>query len=72
MKLFIINKLQFEKDVNNIEYSKAVHKSAFNQLSSNLAKGYIPLSIRPISNDLFFNFVKKEDDIYFYEYSPLD
>ena len=72
MKLFITNKLQFENDVNNIEYSKSIHKLAFNQLSANLAKGYIPLSIHPVSNDFFFNFVKKDNDIYYYEYSSLD
>ena len=71
MKLFITNKLQFENDVNNIEYSKSIHKLAFNHLYASLAKGYIPLLLQPLPSNVFFDFVKKEHDIYFYEYKSL-
>ena len=79
MKLFITNKSHFEASFKRDDYkdgyyktSKKIHQAAFNSLLSNVSKNNMPIVLwaeYKYEGVAVFNFIKKEGDIYFYEYA---
>lgn len=72
MKLFIVNKEEFDNDFQSRESQKTIHKKAFNYLMQSI--GYddsIPNSIE-FYHEMFlvnFEFTNQVGDIYFFLYS---
>lgn len=77
MKLFIINKQEFEKEFDFLDStslsSKDIHSRAYSQLLKSLEKNQsIPLMLTPdYDNDgvAVFDFLSKKGDIYFYQFT---
>lgn len=78
MKLFISNKADFdaqfpENPLNNrCKKGSEIHKSAYAVLSIEIASNHIPIVlITDYDGDglVLFNFQKKIDEVYFYEYT---
>ena len=79
MKLFITNKSHFEDSFKKDDYrngyyktSKQIHQSAFNALLSDVSKNYIPIVLLADYKEggfAIFDFVKKNGEVYFYEYA---
>lgn len=73
MKLYILNKQEFEEHFsNNLDLTKKIHITAFNELKKSIDGNFsIPLALTPDYNNLstcIFNFVNKKGDIYFYTF----
>jgi hypothetical protein len=80
MKLFITNRSLFENTIEgenelnpNSFNSHQIHKKAFTELQTHvISKNAIPLQIAvDIDQDLnivFFEFINKKNDVYFYEF----
>jgi hypothetical protein len=73
MKLYILNKQEFEEYFsNNYELIKKIHITAFNELKNSIDGNFsIPLVLTPDYNNsstCLFDFVNKKEDIYFYKF----
>ena len=79
MKLFITNKSYFEDSFKKDDYRngyyktpKQIHQAAFNMLLSDVSKNHIPITILANYREegyAILDFVKKNGEVYFYEYS---
>lgn len=71
MKLFIINKSDFDFDATFEDAQKEIHKKAFNELQRCIVCFDEPPENIIITYDEFewsFNFVKQKNDFYIYKY----
>jgi hypothetical protein len=64
MKLFISNRDRFNSE--NPAEGSNIHKAAFSILSIEITKNNIPITL--MTRDVVFEFQKRIDDVYFYEY----
>jgi hypothetical protein len=73
MKLFILNKKEFEDTFENNEITNKVHKRAFKELETQInSECSIPLFLTPHYSDegmVLFEFYNKKDDVYFYKFN---
>jgi hypothetical protein len=73
MKLFILNKKEFEDTFENNEITNKVHKRAFKELETQInSESSIPLFLMPYYSDegmVLFEFYNKKDDVYFYKFN---
>lgn len=63
MKLFILNRPDFEKAVAD---TRSVHINAFNQLHLTVSGNCIPISITAL--DCLFRFKSYKDEVYYYDF----
>jgi hypothetical protein len=71
MKLFILNKEEFDQDASFEQAQKEIHKKAFNELFRyNVCFDEPPENIKVIYDDFEweFNFVKQKNDFFIYKY----
>lgn len=77
MKLFIINKQEFEETFDCLDSktysSKLIHSDAYSQLMKSIEINHsIPLLLSPAYDEqglALFNFLSKKGDIYFYQFT---
>ena len=77
MKLFIINKPEFEETFDCLDSksfsSKLIHSEAYSQLMKSIEiNNSIPLLLTPSYDEngiALFNFLSKKGDIYFYQFA---
>lgn len=80
MKLFIINKPEFEETFDCLDSksfsSKLIHSDAYSQLMKSIEINHsIPLILTPSYDEngiALFNFLSKKGDIYFYQFTGTD